>query len=105
MSMQTMDEICTFCRAKAVEPTTETIVEEMGGVKVTVEGVPARKCRACGEQWVSGKIDIPIDAAIEQILVATGAAAPPDPAIDAQLEEEMRELARSLGQEPAARGA
>jgi YgiT-type zinc finger domain-containing protein len=97
--MKTMDDTCVFCGADALEPVTETITQGMGGVRVTIEGVSAEHCRACDEVGIIGKIAVPLDAAIEQILVATGVAAPPDPEVDAAPPEEMRELAKSLGQE------
>jgi YgiT-type zinc finger domain-containing protein len=98
VSMAKIDDRCPFCGVDALEPATETIVQELGGVKVTVEGVPAEQCRNCGELGITGEIAIPVDDAIGQILVATGAAVTPDPTIDDALQQEMAELARSLGQ-------
>jgi YgiT-type zinc finger domain-containing protein len=81
-----------------MEPTTTTIVQQLGGVKVTVDGVPAMRCGSCGEITLAGTVMIPIDEAIEQILIATGAASPPDPKEEAKLRAENRALTRSLGQ-------
>jgi len=88
-----------FCHRSELEPATETVVQEMDGVKITIEGVPALRCRACGEVCFDGHVAFPVDEAIHQILVATGVAAPPDPEVDEQLRKENRELARRLGQE------
>jgi len=91
-------EICVYCHNPRLEPST-TWRHSLSGVTVTVEGIPAERCTICGEAAVSGRVGIPIDAAIHQILVATGVAAPPDPELDEQLRQENRELARQLGQE------
>src|SRR5690348_8782945 len=93
------DNRCAFCGTAGLEPTTTTWEHGMDGVTVTIQGIPADHCPTCGETGVRGKIGIPIDAAISQILIATGVAAPPDPEIDEQLRQENRELARRLGQE------
>src|SRR4051794_1098153 len=97
--MATSQMLCMFCHEPRLEPMTDTVVREMGRVKITIEGVPAMQCRACGEICFDGKIAFPVDEAILQILIATGVAAPPDPEIDEQLRKENRELARRLGQE------
>ncbi len=97
--MDKTSERCMSCHQAAMEPATTTIRRSRQGVTVTVDGVPAMRCRACGEISISGKVGIPVDEAMTAILIATGAAAPPDPEVDAALRAEMRELARSLGQE------
>ena len=94
-----MDNQCAFCGTAGLEPSTETIIRERGGIVITVAGVPAEHCPTCGETGVRGEVAFPVDAAIHQILVATGVAAPPDPEIDEQLRKENRELAKRLGQE------
>lgn len=81
------------------ESTTTTINEQLDGVKVTVEGVTAARCRACEGISLNGKIVIPIYEAIEQILVATGVASRPTPEEEAALRAKNREIARQLGQE------
>jgi hypothetical protein len=85
-----------------MEPAATTIVQQLDGVKVTIDGVPAMRCLSCGETSLSGKVMIPIDEAIEEILVAAGAMTPPTPEEEAALREENRALARALGQEDAA---
>jgi YgiT-type zinc finger domain-containing protein len=99
VTMATSQKLCMFCHEPQLEPATDTVVRERDGVKITVEGVPAMRCGNCGEVSFDRKVAIPVDAAIHQILVATGVAAPPDPDVDEQLRKENRELARSLGQE------
>jgi YgiT-type zinc finger domain-containing protein len=98
VSMDTMDDRCPFCGVDALEPATETVNQALGGVSVTVEGVPAERCRNCGEVGIVGRIAIPVDEAIRQILVATGVAAAPNPQADEALRDEMAALARNVGQ-------
>jgi YgiT-type zinc finger domain-containing protein len=93
------DDVCAFCGAEGLEPTTTTLSRNWGGVEVIVNGVPATHCPTCDVTGVHGKVGIPIDEAMLAIHVATGVAAPPDPKEDERLRAEMRELARSLGQE------
>ena len=90
---------CVFCGAVGLEPTTTTMGRGLDGVNVTVSGVPAEHCPTCGETGVHGKVAIPIDAAILNILVAAGVASRPTPEEVAALRAENRALARSLGQE------
>jgi YgiT-type zinc finger domain-containing protein len=101
--MATSQTICMFCHEPELEPATDTVIREQGGVKITIEGVPALHCRNCGEVCFDGHVAFPVDEAIHQILVATGVAAPPDPEIDDKLDEQLRkenrEIARKLGQE------
>jgi YgiT-type zinc finger domain-containing protein len=105
------NERCTFCLAPGLEPATTTWQHSLGGVTVTIDGIPAEHCSTCGQTGVKGKVGIPIDAAIQQILIATGAMLPPDPEAEAALREENRELARKMGQgdtlldEPAGAGS
>jgi YgiT-type zinc finger domain-containing protein len=79
-------------------PATTTIEHELDAVKVTVEGVPAKRCQACGEISLDGKVMIPIDEAIEEIMIAAGVASRSTPDEEAALREENRALARTLGQ-------
>src|SRR5688500_13773224 len=97
--MEQHDDVCAFCGAEGLEPTTTTLSRDWGGVEVTVKGVPATRCSTCHVTGVDGKVGIPIDEAMLAIHVATGVADPPDPEVDAQLAAEMRELARQYGLE------
>lgn len=90
---------CAFCGAVGLEATTTTMGRGLDGVEVSVGGVPAEHCPACGEVGVDGKVAIPIDAAMLDILVAAGVASRPTPEEEAALRAENRALARSLGQE------
>ena len=81
-----------------MEPATTTIVQQLEGVKVTIDGVPAMRCQACHGTSLDGKVMIPIDEAIEQILVAAGVASRPTPEEEEEVRAENRALARSLGQ-------
>ena len=89
---------CAFCGAVGLEPTTTTMGRGIQGVDVSVSGVPAEHCPTCGEVGVDGKVAIPIDRAILDILVAAGVASRPTPEETAALRAENRALARSLGQ-------
>jgi hypothetical protein len=89
---------CMCCGLTGMELATTTIVQQLAGVKVTVDGVPAMRCHACHGTSIDGKVMIPVDEAIEQILIATGVASQPTPDDDAALRAENRALARSLGQ-------
>jgi hypothetical protein len=73
----------------------------IGSVKIAVDGVSATHCRSCGETGVSGKIAFPVDEAMEQIFIATGATTPITPEEEAEPREENRALARAFGQEDA----
>ena len=90
---------CMCCGRTGMEPATTTIVQQLAGVKVTIDGVPAMRCQACHGTSIDGKVMIPVDEAIEQILVAAGVASRPTPEEQAALRAENRALARSLGQE------
>jgi YgiT-type zinc finger domain-containing protein len=90
---------CAFCGAAGLEATTTTLCRGFDGVDVTVTGVPAEHCPTCGETGVHGKVGIPIDAAMLDILVAAGVASRPTPEEEDALRAENRALARSLGQE------
>lgn len=79
-------------------PARTTVAQQLDGVKVTVEGVPAIRCQACGAISLEGKVMIPIDEAIEQILVAAGVASRPTPEEEAALRDENRALTRGAGQ-------
>lgn len=89
---------CMCCGLTGMEPATTTIVQQLDGVKVTVDGVPAMRCRACHGTSIDGKVMIPVDEAIEQILVAAGVASRPTPEEEAALRAENRALTMSLGQ-------
>jgi YgiT-type zinc finger domain-containing protein len=93
------DTQCAFCGAVGVERTTTTMGRGIAGVDVMVTGVPATLCPTCGETGVHGKVAIPIDAAILDILVAAGVASRPTAEEVAALQAENRALARSFGQE------
>jgi YgiT-type zinc finger domain-containing protein len=69
---------CMFCRKTELEPATTTMVQQLAGVTVTIDGIPAVQCRACGEITLDGQVVIPIDEAVEQILIATRAMPAPD---------------------------
>ena len=92
---------CMCCGLTGMEPATTTIVQQLAGVKVTVDGVPAMRCQACHGTSIDGNVMIPVDEAIEQILVAASVASRPTPEEQAALRAENRALARSLGQEGA----
>ena len=97
--MDLASERCICCGSVGMEPATTSMVREIGSVSVTVEGVPAMRCQACDEISMEGKVAIPIDAAMLDILIAAGVASRPTPEEVAALREENRALARSLGQE------
>ena len=90
---------CMCCGMLGTAPATTTIKREIDSARVTVEGVPGLRCTACGAIGTEGKVMIPIDAAITDILVAAGVASRPTPEEEAALREENRAFARSLGQE------
>ena len=90
---------CAFCGAVGLEATTTTMCRGIDGVDVTVTGVPAEHCPSCGETGVHGRVGIPIDVAMLDILVAAGVASRPTPEEEAALRAENRALARALGQE------
>ena len=69
---------CMFCHKSDLELPTTTIVQQLDGVKVTVEGAPAMFCRCCSRTTLPGNVMIPIDEAIAKILIATGVAVLPD---------------------------
>lgn len=87
------------CGLTGMEPATTTMTRELDSVKVEVEGVPAMRCKACGAISTDGKVAVPIDAAMLDILVAAGVASRPTPEEEAALRAENRALARSLGQD------
>ena len=89
---------CIYCHQDTLEPTTTTIQQHIGDVAVSVDGVPAGQCRACGEISFDGKVVIPIDEAITSILIATGAMVPPTAEEEAALRAENIELVRRMGQ-------
>jgi YgiT-type zinc finger domain-containing protein len=90
---------CMCCGMVGMVTATTTVVQQLDGVRVAVDGVPAMRCQACGEMTLDGKVMIPIDEAIEQIFLATGVATRPTAEEIAALREENRALARALGQE------
>src|SRR3954447_16772884 len=89
---------CMCCGQTGMSPATTTIVQKLDGVKVTIDGVPAMRCQACGEISLAGKVMIPIDEAIEDIMVAAGVAARPTPEEDAEVRAQNLALAHTLGQ-------
>src|SRR6188508_1061412 len=89
---------CMCCGLVGMEPSTTTMEREIDTVKVTVDGVPAMRCKACGAKSTDGKVVIPIDEAMLNILVAAGVASRPTPEEEAALRAENRALTRSLGQ-------
>src|SRR6266496_4204667 len=90
---------CMCCGMFGMAPATTTMTREIDSVKVTVDGVPAMRCLACGAISMDGKFGIPIDEAITSILIATGVASLPTPEEEAALRAENREIVRQLGQE------
>lgn len=97
--MDLTSERCICCGSAGMEPAMTMMVREIEPVRVTVEGVPAVRCQTCGEISMEGKFAIPIDAAMRQILIATGVASLPTLEETAALRAENRALARQLGQE------
>ena len=96
MDLATMP--CMCCGLTGMEPATTTMTRELDSVRVEVEGVPALRCKACGAISTEGKVAIPIDAAITDILVAAGVAYRPTPEEEAALRAENRARTRSFGQ-------
>ena len=59
---------CMCCGLTGMEPATTTIVQQLAGVKVTVDGVPAMRRQACHGTSIDGNVMIPVDeffAAVE----------------------------------------
>ena len=91
-------ERCMGCGSVGMQPATTTMVREIEPVSVTVEGVPAMRCQACGEISMEGKFAISIDATMSQILIATGVASLPTLEEEATLRAQNRELVGRMGQ-------
>ena len=47
---------CSVCGHGQTRPGTTTITLEHGGTTLTVRGVPAQVCLACGEEYVDDRI-------------------------------------------------
>jgi len=99
VSMDLSKMRCIRCGLVGMAEATTTVVQQLDGVKVTIDGVPSWQCQSCGEMTLTGTVMIPIDEAIEQIFFAAGVAVPAEPEEEAVLRAENRALARALGQE------
>ncbi len=87
---------CIFCHEDALEAAVTEIIQRLGEVKVTIEGVPAMRCRACGEISIGGEVVEPIDESIEQVFIATGAMTSPGSEDESESHQENHGLIRTM---------